>query len=526
MIRYSEIEDTLGCKTLMTDEMQLAIEDWYAWAIEGRSLDNNEDTMTMGWPSLICNELARLTTLELEAKVEGSQRAEWINEKLQNVLSPRKRRAFAMALALGSGVWKPYQSGESIGVTFVPATGYYPIAHSPEGHLVEAVFVDQLRDNKQYYNRVEWMHVLKGPEDYHAKERDLLETLDLSPATEYPCVQVISMAFESSTKDGLGSRIDMSRRPEWEDVEPIAYLSGLDKLPVGYFVTPITNTVDPVSDMGAAIFAPAIPQIIDADQQYTRLDWEYEAAEMAVDTDEEYLQDSARGSVLDRARAVAHFGVLPEALNKEMPKHRDRLYHGMSVNKGITESAPFYNVFAPSLRDGNYLNGLNQYIRNIESHVGLAFGTFSQGTETEKTATEIMNSRQKSYALVSDLQAALEAALRDLIDALDFWADQTQEAPQGGDINISFHWDDSIIIDRMTEMAQWQQELQLGLRSKQEYRQHFFGEDEATAQEAVQAALQEAMAGEILQGVINGQQQQQNSNNQNSQQRGNQSAKK
>ena len=504
MIRYSEIENELGVKTLLTDEMQAALEDWYATGIEGRPLDYNPDTMAMGWPALICGELARLTTLELDAKVEGSPRADWINEKMQRVLSPRRKRVLSLALCLGSGVWKPYQSGEKIGVSFIPATGYYPISHNEDGELTEAVFVDQIRDSENYFNRLEWMHVLNGPEDYHDRERDMLEEMDVGVAPDYPCVQVISRAYRSSTKDTLGSRITLDSRPEWADIEPIAYLQGLEKLPVGYFVTPIINTIDPTSELGAAVFSPARRQIIDADQQYTRLDWEYEAGEMAVDVDENYLKPTSAASGMPDDYARERFGVPAAALGRTAPKHKERMFRGIDVNTGITQSAPFYQVFAPSLRDGNYLSGLNQYIRNIESHVGLAFGTFSQGTETEKTATEIMNSRQKSYALVSDLQAALEQALRELVDALNWWADQIEGVPPAGEISASFHWDDSIIIDRMTEMSQWQQEVAMGLRSKSEYRQHFFGEDEATATQAIAAVREEAMAADILQGVLTG----------------------
>lgn len=42
----------------------------------------------------------------------------------------------------------------------------------------------------------------------------------------------------------------------------------------------------------------------------------------------------------------------------------------------------------------------------------------------------------------------------------------------------------------------------MGLRSKTEYRRHFFGEDEETATRAVQAIQQEAGANDILKGVI------------------------
>jgi len=75
-------------------------------------------------------------------------------------------------------------------------------------------------------------------------------------------------------------------------------------------------------------------------------------------------------------------------------------------------------------------------------------------------------------------------------------------APEDAKLNISFKWDDSIILDRLSEMAQWQQEVSMGLRSKTEYRMHFFGEDEETATRAVQAIQQETGASDILKGVI------------------------
>ena len=137
MIAHADIENVIGCRTLVSDQMQRAIEDWYAAAIDGEPLDHNPDTLSLGLPAVICGELARLTTLELEAKVEGSSRADWINDHLQRVLSPRRRRILSLGLALGSGVWKPYQSGGDLGVAFIPATGYYPVAHDIDGNLTE-----------------------------------------------------------------------------------------------------------------------------------------------------------------------------------------------------------------------------------------------------------------------------------------------------------------------------------------------------------------------------------------------------
>lgn len=502
MINHADIENIIGCKTLVTDRMQQAIEGWYDAAIDSLPLDKNPETLTLDLPALICSELARLTTLELEVKIEGSPRADWINNQLQRVLSPRRRRIFTVALALGSGIWKPYQSGSKLGVSFCNASRYFPIAHDVEGNLTEGVFIDTLTDEGSCYHRLEWMHVLERRQDLRDAELSQLEENGLDAPTHFPCIKVVNLAFRSATQDSLGAPEDLSIRPEWDEIAPVAYLTGLEKLPVGYFVTPIVNTVDPDSELGAAMFEPARKQIIDADEQYTRLDWEYEGGELAVDTDDRYLKPAAAGQQLSKAEALKQYGVPPEAIDSTAPHHRERLFHGINVNTGITDTTPFYQVFAPALRDGSYLSGLNQYLRNVESHAGLSYGVISQVADVEKTATEIVNSKQKLYATVSDLQAALEDALRGLIDALDYWADHVPGAPGKGTLNIAFKWDDSIILDRITEMTQWQQEVSMGLRGKVEYRMHFFGEDEKTATLAVQKIQQEAGSNDILKGVI------------------------
>lgn len=312
MINHADIENVIGCKTLVTDRMQQAIEGWYDAAINGLPMNHNPETLTLGLPSLICSELARLTTLELEVKVEGSPRADWINTQLQRVISPRKRRILAVALALGSGVWKPYQSGSKLGISFSNAACYFPVSHDIEGSLTEGVFIDTIQDNENYYHRLEWLHVLESRRDLRDEELAQLEDNDLDAPVQFPCVKVVNMAFRSSTQDSLGSPDELSIRPEWDEIQPVAYLSGLEKLPVGYFVTPIVNSVDPGSELGAAMFEPARVQIIDAEEQYTRLDWEYEAAEMAIDVPDTYLKPGGAGEDLSRAQALKLYGVPPE----------------------------------------------------------------------------------------------------------------------------------------------------------------------------------------------------------------------
>lgn len=199
MIDFNQIEQELGVQTLMTDKQQAAIENWYRVAIKGEACDQNPDTKALGLPAAICTELARLTTLELEINVQGSQRADWINRKMQKVMSPRRRRILSVALALGSGAWKPYQAGNDIGVSFVSADSIYPISTNTDGELTEVVFVNRIQDSKNVYNRLEWMHVLLGPEDYHDKERDILEARDVAAAAESMPLRMSSPCLRRSS---------------------------------------------------------------------------------------------------------------------------------------------------------------------------------------------------------------------------------------------------------------------------------------------------------------------------------------
>ena len=212
MINHADIENIIGCKTLVTNQMQRAIEDWYDAAINGLPLDKNPETLTLDLPALICAELARLTTLELEATVEGSDRADWINAQLQRVLTPRRRRIFTVALALGSGIWKPYQSGKKLGISFCNAARYFPVAHDVEGSLTEGVFIDSIQDDDNYYHRMEWMHVLESRADLRDEELAQLEDYDLAAPTQFPCTKVVNLAFRSATQDSLGSPEDLSIR--------------------------------------------------------------------------------------------------------------------------------------------------------------------------------------------------------------------------------------------------------------------------------------------------------------------------
>ena len=80
---------------------------------------------------------------------------------------------------------------------------------------------------------------------------------------------------------------------------------------------------------------------------------------------------------------------------------------------------------------------------------------------------------------------SLQRALECLIRAMDATATLYSLAP-AGNYDVSFLWDDSVVIDAETERMRDLQEIRDGIMQKWEYRVKWYGEDEQTAKRMTQ----------------------------------------
>ena len=333
---------------------------------------------------------------------------------------------------------------------FVQADMFYPLSFDNNGKITEAAFLQQKVDNDKIYTRLEH-HKLTGRS-----------------------VTVRNYAFVRANGDGrpviaptrtedLGKPCSLSEVAEWANFEEEVTIDNVNKPLFAYFKMPEANTIDTHSPLGVSGYARAVSLIKDADEQYSRLLWEYEGGEMAIDVDRYALK-------------------IEESTNTtRMPVKQERLFRKVDLNSEET-----YNVFAPPLRDTSIINGLNTILTRIEDTVGLSRGTFSVQTNTEAmTATELKILKQRSYSTNADIQAALEEALRDSVYVMDVYCSLYNITP-AGKYEISFEWDDSILVDIDTELERRMSLVNAGISSKLETRMWFFGETENQAKTALQ----------------------------------------
>lgn len=385
------------------------------------------DTLNLAFSA--AHEIARLVTLEFKSALEmgGSYSKYFDWEKIVSDAPIYTE----YACALGSVMLKPYFDGEKIVTNYVRADSFFPTAFNSDGDIVGCIFADGLVKNKRYYTRLE----------YHRYE--------------YGKYIITNRAFMSDNPSQLGNEITLVSVPEWADIEPE---TELENIAVPFFsCLPLPNK-EPV-------FAKALDLFRNADEQYSRLLWEAKATEPAVFADVTVLRPDN-----DKKRS-------------KLSRLSNRLFKLLDFGD---ESQ--IKEYAPQIRDASQINILNAILRRAEFLCGLAYGTFSDVTDTDKTATEIKASKQRSYATVSAIQQQLKKALERYLAVVGELFDAY--ALGRFDAKASFEFDDSLITDAETEQKILMQEVSAGLISPVFYLQRRYGVTEEQAREMLPDAVE------------------------------------
>lgn len=400
---------------------------------------------SLGLPAAIASELARMVTIEMESRITPGRgnpaRAEFLNRQYQPVLD-RLRGAVEFACAKGGLILKPFIDGGRIAVDLIQADCFHPIAFdgSGRGEITAAAFSERKTAGRRTFTRLE----------IHRMEEDGLHIRNEVYVSDKPAV--------------LGVRTGLSQVEDWSDLPEEIHIAGVDRPLFAYFKMPFANQVDPHSSLGVSVFSRAVGLIEQADRQYSRILWEFEGSELAVDASVDLFRRDGGG------RPV-------------LPRGKERLFRTFDVD-GFRDGA-FLQAFSPAIRDQALFHGLNRLFQRIEFNCGLSYGTLSDPQNAELTATEIISSRQRMYSTVVDIQKSLQSALEQLIHAMDAWATIGGLAAFGG-YETSFTWDDSIIVDSANEQVIRMREVEAGLVKPERYLMWRYGVGEKEARSMMQ----------------------------------------
>lgn len=530
MIGSRTVEKTLHVAPIISSQMEEAIQIWSdmykgkaPWIKEPSAADPVR-VVSLGIPALIASEKARTALIEFQSEVTtptkevetknpnykepkpdeygnvvpsmeppiikqkkpiGSvKRAEYLESQYKK-LKKQLRKQIEYGIAKGGLVIKPFLVNKTsedneaewqIEFDFVQADAFYPLAFDAAGNITEAAFIQTQVEKDAVYRRLE----------YHKYENGT--------------VTVTNKAFKSMNTQtqgdmsgvDLGQEVPLKEVARWKDLEPKVQIKDVLQPLFAYFKMPEANTIDTNSPLGVSGYSRARDLIKDADMQYSRLLWEYEAGEMAIDIDRTALNytnpdGTTANSVLNSMQA--------------------RLYRKVDLSMEGDTFIPY----APTLRDASFQSGLNLILMRIEDACALSRGTISDVTSEARTATELKILKQRSYQANADIQMAIEDALREVLYIMNTYCTLYKITAEG-DYDVSFEWDDSIITDVDTEINTRTTLMREGIISKIELRMWYFGETEEQARAAIQQATEESMQSAENELIMNSNMQQDNQN--------------
>lgn len=424
MFGYTTLKQIVGKDIAFSDKMIYAIDDW------NKMLNGEADwiagsVVSLGIEAGICREFADCALVEMETNV-SNERLDKIYQK--NITSLNEN--LQDGLALGSFVLKPLGGGTA---EFVTADKIIPISFADDGKPNDIAFLTVKKvGDVDYFTRFERHYFLNGN------------------------LTIENKCFHSQTEKDIGLPCSLEAVEEWENIEPgpITY-PGMNRMDFGYYRNPIKNKVDG-SACGVSLYDSAVDLIRKTDIQGARLDWEFESGERAIHVDNRALKQD---------KSTGRFG---------MAKLSNRLYRGLNLEAGKDQE--LLKEYSPEMRDESFKRGLEEYKREIEFSVGLAYGDLSDAQEVAKTATEIKTSKSRKYNRVTAIQNNLYDCLEDFVAGLAFYNSMLNSGYE-----FSCKFNDSILTDEETERQQDRQDVSMGIMSHLEYRMKWYNEDEATA---------------------------------------------
>lgn len=458
MIFKKQAEDEFKIKSVVSPEMERELNccaGIYAGKPPWRSKDNR--IRTVNFAKSICSETARLTTLAIGIQIEGSARANWLQEQIDKVYFQIRH-------------WVEF--GCAYGTLFVKPNGEGLDIFTPE----DVILVDY--DNQGIKGMVFRDTYTKGDKFYTRLEYHRFAEMQQGGEKVYP-YYISNRAYVSQSADDIGKRIALEKT-KWadmmEDTPPILKANGerLDGPMFGVFRTPQANNIDLSSPMGLPMYAEAIEELRDLDVAYSRNAGEIFDSEKIVLADDRLMMMDGTNIKNRTAR------------NLEEQREKMKLPHYVRNVFG-SDSKDFYQEINPQLNTETRLSGINALLSQIGYKAGYSNGYFVFNEKTGMvTATQVEADDRKTIQLIKDMRDKLQDCLNGAIYALSVYADLNALAPTGL-YEVTYDFGD-ITYNREEDRARWWQYVMQGKVPAWVYFQKFEGMSEEDAKAMVEEA--------------------------------------
>ena len=388
MIFRSKAKEEFNIEPIISQSMEDMISKCFA-IYQGNPewLDAEDHIKTVNFAKAVCSETARLAMLGTKITIDGSARAVWLQEQIDNIYF-KLRDWVEYGCAYGTVILKP--NGKGIDLV---TPNNFMITDYENGEISGVVFVNREVVGKKYYIRLEYHRFIDG------------------------VYAITNRCYVGSSKNDNGKPIDISKTP-WSDLLEESFIQNVDSPLYGVLKMPHANNVDVDSPMGLPIFSDAIEELKDLDIAYSR--------------NAKEILDSKRTVLLDSDRLIPSGG---KVANTSAYFERQRESMGLpDYVKNVYGNGrdDFYQAINPELNTDTRLTGLNALLSQIGYKIGYSNGYFVFNESTGiQTATGVEAEQQRTIQFIKDVRDKVEGCFDRVIYALSVFADLYNLAPVG-----------------------------------------------------------------------------------------------
>lgn len=372
-------------------------------------LDEEDNIDTVNFAKAVCSETARLATLGIGIKIDGSARAKWLAEQVERIYY-QLRTWVEYGCVYGTVILKP--DGEMVRM-YTPFE--FEVTHQTDGNIDGVVFHNFKRQGDKWYTLLE----------YHRFENG---------------------KYAITNKCYVGESIGETKRPvslkasPWADLVDEAYVENVAGMLFGVLKMPQANNIDMHSPLGLPIFSEAIQELRDLDIAYSRNSKE--------------IVDSKRIALADDSLiAFAGEPVTKGAAAAQEKAKRLRFPDMVRMVRGDGRET-YYQEINPELNTEMRIKGINNLLSQIGYKSGFSNGHFVfSETGGFQTATGVEAAQQRTIQTTKDVRDKLESCVKNLVYALNVFADLYALAPAGTyEITLDFG---DITYNRDEDRARW-----------------------------------------------------------------------
>lgn len=402
--KISGFEQAFNVKDITSAEMKAAIKDCFD--LYFGMVEKNEDNCQR-IPTLVVNKLYKTVFSEYKVNADNDFATNLIQK-----LDKAKKKAMQMTLIGGSALIKPVIKTNGFGFNIVRRDCFIPLGRNDDGELTSIGTSEQTIANGRYYTLLERRT---------AGERLVIE----------------NRLFVSDSANDLGVEVPLSTLDKYAVLQPrfeIA-IKGVGLVEVK---TPMFNGVDGSAD-GVPVYEAARGLIHNINKNEYQLNREFENGKSRIVASGDMFAKATTGERIIEDDVFVALDDDPETV-------------------GIT-------IFSPTLREQSYLNRKNEYLRNVESLIGLKRGIISEVEAEQRTATEITSSQGDYNLTITDFQEVWQNALVETL-LLCVELGKIYRVKGTTDINpekVTVDWGDGVLYNREKVWQEYKEMVQMGM---------------------------------------------------------------